>query len=186
MNDSLPIVSWRIVSVCATSPRITSWCATRPGRRTEWIGGGGEPLASAISSAGSGAGPPGPATLPSWGKSTVSGFPEWAAAPPTERNHNTPPVAEVGAVSTLAPRGPGRRPRGSPPDALGGRLLVLLRGLSAARLRLLSARQRLDRSPERGLVRAHAGDGEAGRVEQLRRERPEVLDANRVDPLDHL
>ncbi len=32
------VVTWRMVSVWATSPRITSWSATIPGSRTEWIG----------------------------------------------------------------------------------------------------------------------------------------------------
>ncbi len=39
MNDSRPVVSWRIVSVWPTSPRMTSWLATIPGKRTEWMGG---------------------------------------------------------------------------------------------------------------------------------------------------
>ena len=34
---SREFVSWRIVSLCPRPPRITSWCATRPGSRTEWI-----------------------------------------------------------------------------------------------------------------------------------------------------
>ena len=34
-NASRDVVSWRIVSVCPGPPRITSWCATRPGSRTE-------------------------------------------------------------------------------------------------------------------------------------------------------
>ena len=46
MNDSRSIESWRIVSVCPTSPRITSWWATSPGRRTEWIGTSAERLAA--------------------------------------------------------------------------------------------------------------------------------------------
>ena len=31
--------SCRIVSNCPSPPNSTSWCATRPGSRTEWIGG---------------------------------------------------------------------------------------------------------------------------------------------------
>ena len=34
-NDVRSIESWRIVSVWPWSPRITSWCATSPGSRTE-------------------------------------------------------------------------------------------------------------------------------------------------------
>ncbi len=51
MNDSRSIESWRIVNVWPRSPRITSWWATSPGRRTEWIGGAGPPLAPDISCA---------------------------------------------------------------------------------------------------------------------------------------
>ena len=36
MNDTCERESWRIVSVWPSPPRITSWCATRPGSRTEW------------------------------------------------------------------------------------------------------------------------------------------------------
>ena len=28
INESLPVESWRIVSVCPSPPKITSWCAT--------------------------------------------------------------------------------------------------------------------------------------------------------------
>ena len=51
MNELRSIESWRIVSVWPSPPRITSWWATRPGRRTEWIGSWTLPPASAISSA---------------------------------------------------------------------------------------------------------------------------------------
>src|SRR5439155_25598753 len=37
-NASREVVSWRIVSVWPRPPRITSWCATRPGSRIEWMG----------------------------------------------------------------------------------------------------------------------------------------------------
>src|SRR5205823_12923091 len=46
MNDSREIESCRTESVCPTPPKMTSWCATRPGRRTEWIGSWGLPPAS--------------------------------------------------------------------------------------------------------------------------------------------
>ena len=39
MKDSREIESWRTVSVWPRPPKITSWCATRPGSRTLWIGG---------------------------------------------------------------------------------------------------------------------------------------------------
>ena len=38
MNDSRVIESCVMVSVCPSPPNTTSWCATRPGSRTEWIG----------------------------------------------------------------------------------------------------------------------------------------------------
>ena len=38
-NASREVVSCRIVSVSPAPPKMTSWCATRPGRRTEWIAG---------------------------------------------------------------------------------------------------------------------------------------------------
>jgi hypothetical protein len=34
MKDSRAIESWRIVSVCPSPPKTTSWCATRPGSLT--------------------------------------------------------------------------------------------------------------------------------------------------------
>ena len=37
MNDSRPLESWRIESVWPRPPKSTSWCATRPGRRTLWM-----------------------------------------------------------------------------------------------------------------------------------------------------
>ena len=45
------IESWRIESVWPSPPKITSWWATRPGSRTEWIGSCTLPPASPISSA---------------------------------------------------------------------------------------------------------------------------------------
>src|SRR5205823_5294411 len=38
MNERRSIESWRMVRVWPSLPKITSWWATRPGRRTEWIG----------------------------------------------------------------------------------------------------------------------------------------------------
>jgi hypothetical protein len=37
MKDERSVESCRIVSVCPCPPKMTSWCATRPGRRTEWM-----------------------------------------------------------------------------------------------------------------------------------------------------
>ena len=46
MKEERSIESWRIVSVWPGPPKMTSWCATRPGRRTEWIGSWTLPPAS--------------------------------------------------------------------------------------------------------------------------------------------
>ena len=64
MNGARSIESWRIVRVWPSAPRITSWWATRPGRRTEWIGipgwvGPDTPVASDLSLAGRDAAPMG-------------------------------------------------------------------------------------------------------------------------------
>ena len=46
-NASRENVSCRIVSSWPSPPNSTSWCATRPGRRTEWIAGS-PPISSAV------------------------------------------------------------------------------------------------------------------------------------------
>ena len=46
MNERRSIESWRIESVWPSPPKMTSWWATRPGRRTEWIGSWTLPPAS--------------------------------------------------------------------------------------------------------------------------------------------
>src|SRR6266511_2306637 len=43
--------SWRIESVWLSPPKMTSWCATSPGSRTEWIGSWTFPPAPRINSA---------------------------------------------------------------------------------------------------------------------------------------
>ncbi len=52
MKERRSIESWRIESVWPSPPKITSWWATRPGRRTEWIGWWTLPPAASISSCG--------------------------------------------------------------------------------------------------------------------------------------
>src|SRR3954470_19512984 len=52
MKDSRSIESCRIVSVWPSPPKMTSWCATKPGSRTEWIGSGAVPPAGGVRSAG--------------------------------------------------------------------------------------------------------------------------------------
>ena len=49
MKDWRSIESWRIARVCPGPPKITSWWATRPGSRTEWIGRWTWPPAASIS-----------------------------------------------------------------------------------------------------------------------------------------
>src|SRR6478672_5530194 len=66
-NDVRSVESWRMVSVWPTSPRMTSWWATRPGRRTEWMG-----TSPSISSAVRAAVPLGASSLPSWCSSMTS------------------------------------------------------------------------------------------------------------------
>ena len=51
MKELRSIESWRIESVWPSPPKITSWWATRPGSRTEWIGSCTLPPAPEISSA---------------------------------------------------------------------------------------------------------------------------------------
>ena len=52
MKERRSIESWRIESVWPSPPKITSWWATRPGSRTEWIGWWTLPPAASISSCG--------------------------------------------------------------------------------------------------------------------------------------
>src|SRR3954454_21338808 len=61
------VVTWRMVSVWATSPKITSWSATSPGRRTEWIGG-----SPSMSAAVRAAVQDGLSILPAWWYSMIS------------------------------------------------------------------------------------------------------------------
>ena len=52
MKERRSIESWRSDSVWPSPPKITSWWATRPGSRTEWIGWWTLPPAASISSCG--------------------------------------------------------------------------------------------------------------------------------------
>ena len=91
MNDSRSIESWRIVSVWPTSPRMTSWWATRPGRRTEWIG-----TSPSISSAVRAAVPLGASSLRSWCSSTISALAMCRDASAAKRIISTAPIAKFG------------------------------------------------------------------------------------------
>src|SRR3954449_13162030 len=98
MNDVRSVESWRIVSVWPTSPRMTSWWATRPGRRTEWIG-----TSPSMSSAVRAAVPLGASTLRSWCSSMISARRMYCDACAAKRIISTAPIAKFGATKTLPP-----------------------------------------------------------------------------------
>src|SRR3954454_22353099 len=97
MNDVRSVVSWRMVSVCASSPRTTSWLATTPGSRTEWIG-----TSPFISSAVRLAVPLGASSLPGWWYSTISACCRWREASAANFIMRTAPIAKFGAKKRLA------------------------------------------------------------------------------------
>ena len=90
------VVTWRMVSVWATSPRITSWSATRPGRRTEWIG-----TSPSISAAVRAAVPDGASSLAGWWYSMISAPAMSFDASAAKRIISTAPIAKFGAAKTL-------------------------------------------------------------------------------------
>ena len=108
------VVTWRIVSVCATSPRMTSWSATSPGRRTEWIG-----TSPSIISAVRAAVPEGASSLPAWWSSTISARSMWREASAAKRIMSTAPIAKLGATNAFAPASRGRRPQAVEVEARG-------------------------------------------------------------------
>ena len=91
------VVTWRSVSVCATSPRITSWSATSPGSRTEWIG-----TSPSISAAVRAAVPDGASSLAGWWYSMISARCMWRDASAAKRIISTAPIAKFGATNALA------------------------------------------------------------------------------------
>ena len=99
-----------MVSVWPTSPRITSWWATRPGRRTEWIGTGTVRAAAAPSAPRSGRRfRSGCRACASWWSSMISAARMCRAASAANRIIRTAPMAKLGATNTLA--APPRAPR---------------------------------------------------------------------------
>src|SRR3954452_13228186 len=90
------VVTWRMVRVWATSPRITSWSATRPGRRTEWIAG-----SPSIRRAVRAAVPEGVSTLAGWWYSMISALAMCLDASAAKRIISTAPIAKLGAANTL-------------------------------------------------------------------------------------
>src|SRR4051794_16548744 len=109
MNDVRSVESWRMVSVWPRSPRMTSWWATSPGRRTEWMG-----TSPSMSSAVRLAVPEGASSLPSWWSSTISARARWREASAAKRIMRTAPMAKLGAKKRLASPTP-RRASGSQP-----------------------------------------------------------------------
>ncbi len=102
MNELRSIESWRRLSVCPSPPKITSWWATRPGRRTEWIGSWTLPPAAPISSAVRFAVPEGASSLRSWCSSTISHSGMWRAIACEASISSTAPIAKLGATKQLA------------------------------------------------------------------------------------
>ena len=94
-NASRESVSWRIVSSWPGPPSSTSWCATRPGSRTEWIGGS-PPIAAAVAFAV----PDGASSFVSWWSSTISARGRCRAASAAKRIISTAPIAKFGARKT--------------------------------------------------------------------------------------
>ena len=91
-NASREVVSWRIVSVSPGPPRITSWCATRPGSRTEWMGTS-PPIRAEVAFAV----PDGASSFVSAWSSTISARGSERAASSAKRIISTAPTAKFGA-----------------------------------------------------------------------------------------
>ena len=92
-NASREVVSWRIVRVSPGPPRMTSWCATRPGRRTEWIGTS-PPMRAAVALAV----PDGASSFVSACSSMISASGNERAASAAKRIIRTAPSAKFGAT----------------------------------------------------------------------------------------
>ena len=102
MNERRSIESWRTLSVCPSPPKMTSWWATRPGSRTEWIGSWTLPPASRISSAVRFAVPDGASSFLSWWSSTISHSGMCGAIRCATSISSTAPIAKLGATKQLA------------------------------------------------------------------------------------
>src|SRR5918992_4070281 len=129
MKDSRLSESCRIVRVSPWPPSNTSWCATRPDRRTEctrtpstvaprapssWVvvaSGDGSWRAAATSSAGRRAVPLGASALFGWCSSMISTDSKNGAACCAKCIMSTAPIAKLGAMSTLAPACAASQPR---------------------------------------------------------------------------
>src|SRR5581483_7578713 len=113
-NASREVVSWRIVSVWPRPPRITSWWATSPGSRTEWIG-----TSPAIAAAVAFAVPDGASSFVSWWSSTISARSRCRDASAAKRIISTAPIAKFGATKTGSPAA-----RAGPSTAAGSQPVV--------------------------------------------------------------
>ncbi len=113
MKHERSVVAWRIVKVCATSPRMTSWSATMPGRRTEWIG-----TSPSIISAVRAAVPEGASSLAGWCNSMISARSMTREASAANFIIRTAPIAKLGAKNAFASEdaAASRRPSRSNPD----------------------------------------------------------------------
>ncbi len=76
---------------------MTDWLATRPGRRSEWIGGGSPLVASAIRRAVCSAVPDGRSSFVDACSSTISQSGTWRAASTARRIISTAVIAKFGA-----------------------------------------------------------------------------------------
>src|SRR4051794_14863245 len=102
MNDSREIESWRTLSVSPSPPKMTSWWATKPCSRTEWIGSCTLPPAPRISSAVRLAVPDGASFFWSWCNSMISTSGMcWAICFETSIII-TAPIAKFGATKRFA------------------------------------------------------------------------------------
>ena len=164
MKEPRSIESWRSVSVCPSPPKITSWWATRPGRRTEWIGSWTLPPAAAISSAVRFAVPEGASSFLSWCSSTISHSGMWGAIRCAASISSTAPIAKLGATKQLASPRLGRLAQLVEVEAGGADHRVDAR--PRGRPRTLA---------ERGL-RGGEVDDDVGVAEHARRARPRAPD----------
>ena len=98
-NDSRAVVSCRIVSSWPSPPKITSWCATSPGSRTEWMTGS-PPIKPAVARAV----PDGASFFASLCSSMISARGKYCAACSAKRIISTAPSEKFGATNTRSPR----------------------------------------------------------------------------------
>src|SRR3984885_8750994 len=108
-NNSRASESCRSVSVSPVPPKMVSWCATSPGKRTLWIGGSGAP-ASWVRRAVSFAVPLGAPRLPSWCSSTISARGNTRAACAAKRIISTAPNEKFGTNIAGTPASSQRSP----------------------------------------------------------------------------